>query len=119
MPCHDVQCSKCGLIIENYYASPWPSSISHDDGGELEILWRDSHSRPAAAHPLDRTVIWKDPITGEISYPPTNTAAMPLRYRQRGFQRIEFEHAHEVEQFEREQGVINEKLWFNSGNGVN
>lgn len=117
MPHHDVQCSKCGQIIENYYASPWPSSIRHDDGGELEILWRSSSPSPAAAHPLDRTVVYKDPITGQVAYPGRNDQ-LDNRYARQGWERVEFEHAREVEKFERQHNVVNEGLWYNAGNGA-
>jgi len=117
MPHHDVQCSKCGTIIENYYASPWPSSIRHCEGGELEILWRSSLSSPAAAHPLNRTIVYRDPITGEIAYPGRNDIK-DNRYARRGWERVEFETAHDLEKFERDHGVLNEALWYNSGNGA-
>jgi len=116
VPHHDVQCSLCGEIIDNYYASPWPSSIRHDDGGELEILWRPSTSRVVTVHPLERTVVYRDPTTGKIAYPGRNDA--PTHYSKAGWERVEFEHAHELEQFERAQGVRNEKLWYNAGNGA-
>lgn len=117
MPLHDVQCTLCGAIIENYYASPWPPSLLHEDGGELQILWSNA-SGIAAVHPRERVVVWRNPRTGQVAYPPSNTAEMPARYRQQGYERIEMEHASEVEKFEKEQGVTNEKLWYNSGNGV-
>src|SRR5512135_2862974 len=100
MPIHDVECQKCGTIIENYFASPWPPSLLHEDGGELIILWRSDSSRSATAHPLDRTVIWRNPRTGKVAYPPRNDSPMPARYRQEGYIREEFEHARDVEKFE-------------------
>jgi hypothetical protein len=118
MPIHDVQCSKCGTIIENYYASPWPTSISHDeDGGELLILWRSDSSHCAAVHPQDRTVVYRNPKTGQIAYPGKNDGSMNERYRKQGFERVEFEHAHDLERFEKETGTLNEGLWYNNGNG--
>lgn len=116
MPLHDVQCTLCGTIIENYYASPWASSIPHGCGGELEILWRSSLPSPAAAHPSERTVIYRNPVTGQISYPGRNDTATPDRYR--SWERVEFEHARDLEKFEKQHNVVNEKLWYNSGNGV-
>jgi hypothetical protein len=118
MPIHDVQCTKCGLIIENYFSSPWPSSIRHEDGGELQILWRSSLPSTAAAHPRERTVIYQNPLTGEVSYPGRNDVDMPDRYRSLGFEKVEFEHARDVEKFEKEQNVVCEGLWYNSGNGA-
>jgi hypothetical protein len=119
MPRHDLQCDKCNTILIDHFLSPWPpTSPRCSCGGELQILWQDASTRTAAAHPLDRTVLWQDPITGEVAYPPTNTTEMPARYRARGFQRVEFEHARDVERFEKAKGVRCEKLWYNSGNGV-
>jgi hypothetical protein len=119
MPYHDVECSKCLTVIRNFSASPWPATLLHDTcGGELQILWTPAYIHDAAAHPLDRTVVWQHPATGEVAYPPTNYAQMPDRYRKAGYQRVEFEHAREVEHFERSHNVRNEKLWYDSGNGV-
>lgn len=117
---HNVECSKCGKVIYDYTLSPWPEHPVHgEDGGELIILWQDASSpRSAAAHPRDRTVVWQDPITGEVKYPPTNDMAMPSRYKKRGFQRVEFESARDVEKFEKQNNVRCEKLWYNSGNGM-
>lgn len=118
MPYHDVECTKCGQVIKNYFASPWPDSLRHEDGGELQILWSVTSSHDAEAHPRERTVIWQNPRTGEISYPPRNDAPMPSRYVEHGYQRVEFTSARAVEKFEKRHGVTNEKLWYNSGNGV-
>jgi hypothetical protein len=120
MPCHDLECQKCNTVICNYSASPWPASLpAHEQcGGELLILWTPTHVHDASVHPLDRVVLWENPRTGEVAYPPTNYASMPDRYRKAGYQRKEFEHARDVEHFERTHNVRNEKLWYDSGNGV-
>ena len=118
MPYHDVECTKCGQIIKNYYLSSWPPSILHEDGGELIILWQSDSPHDASAHPLDRTVIYRNPRTGEVAYPPTNNETMPSRYRRAGYVREEFEHIRDLERFEKEKGVTNEKLWYNNGNGA-
>lgn len=120
MPRHDVQCTKCGTIIRNHELSPWPDKLLHEDGGELEILWHFPSPRgTAAVHPSERSVVWRNPKTGEVAYPPRNDVDMPARYRQRGFQREEFESARSLEKFEQEKGVRCEGLWYNSGNGIN
>lgn len=118
MPIHNVQCTLCGQIIENYYSSSWSSPLLHDDGGELVILWQSDSPRTVTVHPLERTVIYRNPLTGDVAYPPTNDQKMPSRYRQAGYVREEFEHARDLEKFEKEKGVRNEKLWYNNGNGV-
>jgi hypothetical protein len=117
MPAHDVQCNKCGEILRNHYISPWPSHPAHAEcGGELEILWQ-STPRVATIHPRERTVIYKHPLSGKVAYPPTN-GPMSQHYAEAGYERIELEHVHDVERFEREHGVCNEKLNYNSGNGA-
>ncbi len=125
MPQHDIQCNKCGHTILGYWASPWPSSIRHDeDGGEYEIVWWSLSPSPtaprphdAAVHPHDRTVVYKDPITGQIAYPGRNDQP-DNKYARRGWERVEFEHARDLEKFEKLHNVINEGLWYNSGNGA-
>jgi hypothetical protein len=118
MATHDVECSKCGLVIRNYSATPWPTLCTHDDcGGELVILWSTLHLHNAAAHPSQRTVVWQAP-DGKVSYPPRNDTPIPKRYKEAGYQRVEFETAKAVERFEREKGVMCEKLWYNNGNSA-
>ena len=118
MPSHDVECTKCGLVIENYYVSPWPSTLLHDDGGELQILWHGSSSRSAAVHPRERTVVYRNPLTGDVSYPGRNDTPMPQRYRDAGYERVEFEHTRDRERFEKANNVACEQGWYNSGNGA-
>ena len=117
MPRHDVQCTLCGEILRDHFLSPWPDLPLHGDGGELVILWHSASSHSATVHPSERTVVWQAP-DGKISYPPRNDSIMPQRYADRGFKRVEFEHLRDVERFEKEHRVINEKAWYNSGNGV-
>jgi len=97
--------------------SPWPDQLLHEDGGELEILWRSALSpRDAAVHPSERAVVWRDPKTGEVCYPPRNDSPMPKRYRDRGFVCEDMPTARDLEKFEKREGVRCEGLWFNSGN---
>lgn len=117
MATHNLECQKCGLI-RTFTASPFPSQLPVCAcGGELLILWSAPLQQNAAAHPSERTVVWMDK-DGHVSYPPRNDATMPDRYRAAGYQRVEFEHAREVERFEKEKGVRCEGLWYNRGNGI-
>jgi hypothetical protein len=118
MPIHDVECKTCGTRINNYYRSPWPDAPIHEGcGGPLEIRWQPSTHRVVTVNQKERTVIYQHPITGEVAYPGRADVPMPAHYRNAGFQRVEFEHARDLETFERTTGTVNEALWFNSGNG--
>ena len=118
MPTHDVECSFCHEVILNHSLSPWPSvAMCPYCGGTLDILWTAGAAKPPKqVADSECIVVWEHPTTGEVAYPGRNDAPMPKRYADRGFARRELRTRHEAEQFERSHNVINEKLWYNSGN---
>lgn len=69
----------------------------------------------ATVDPHERAVVWRHPVTGKVAYPGRNDAPME-RYRKRGFERVEMDSLHKLDQFCRETGTVNEKAHFNSGN---
>jgi hypothetical protein len=69
-----------------------------------------------AVHPKERTVIYENPRTGHVRYPGRADVPIPQRYADQGYQRREFPTRHELERFEKQRGVTNDKLWYNSGN---
>lgn len=115
MPRHDLVCPSCNA----YYPDSPLDTIQNcaECGALLEILWTSSHPQAATnTHPSERAVVWQHPQTGEVRWPGRNDVPMPERYAAAGFQRREFETARELEKFEKERNVRNEKLWYNSGN---
>jgi len=105
---HDFECSHCGDIFEDM-----PLYVENTQcpcGGTFEIHW-SRPSQNAQVHAKERSVVWRNPATGEIAYPPRNDVAMPERYRQRGFERHELPSLKSVEHFEKTQHVRNEKAW--------
>lgn len=68
--------------------------------------------------PKERAVVWKHPVTGKVVYPGRNDRPMPVRYRERGYERVEVGASlREVEKFEKEHNVRSEAAWFNRGSG--
>jgi hypothetical protein len=67
----------------------------------------------------DRAAVYVHPETGRIAYPGRVDVPMPEKYRQWGFVKKEFNTAKELDKFCKEKKLVNEKLNFNSGNGVN
>lgn len=70
-----------------------------------------------AFHSSETTVVWEHPGTGQVAYPGKNNIPIPERYARMGYQRKEIRSLREVEKFEREKGVLNERAWFDKGSG--
>jgi hypothetical protein len=124
MPAHDLVCRACLTFVPCFYRRSWPDRLVHwEDGGEFEILWSDPNFRHLpAVHPRERVVVWRNPRTGNISYPGRNDAPMPERYRRLGYERVELPNLRSVERFERESaaaghGVRSEIAWYDKGSG--
>ena len=80
------------------------------------------HGRPygsigRAAHPSERTVVFRHPQTGKISYPPRNDMPMDPKLQAWGYERHELPTLRDRERFEREQNVQCEANWFDAGSG--
>jgi hypothetical protein len=65
----------------------------------------------------ETTVVWEHPGTGEVQYPGRNDVPIPKRLQARGFVRRELRSLREVERFEQQHGVRNERAWFDKGSG--
>jgi len=98
--------------------------ICADCGNRLTVgVWpfcphEPVHAHDALVHSRERTVVYRNPLTGAIRYPGRADAPMPQRYADQGYIVHEFSSAHELSRFERENQVCNERLNYNSGNGM-
>jgi len=98
-------CEKCG--------NPFPM------GGWFQC---PDHGRPhggfaLAAHPSERTVVFRHPKTGHIDYPMRNDQPMREDLKRWGYERYELPTLKERERFEKKQGVVCEDNWFDKGTG--
>lgn len=64
-------------------------------------------SKNAQLPPGERPVIWENPLTGEVRYPPRKESPMLQAYKDRGFQRKEFTSYNEHQQWCKSHDVIN------------
>lgn len=117
MPRHDLVCDKCGSIRLDFSSTSFDSLTHELCGGTFEILWTASHPRDAVASATERTVVWENPLTGEVRYPGRNDAPIPARYRDQGYVRRELSSLREVEKFEKSHGVRNQAAWYDRGSG--
>jgi hypothetical protein len=108
----DFQCPVCDAVrfdVE-FHGEPHVSCI--DCPAEMEVLWSSPSSRRASVHPSERAVVYENPTTGEVRYPPRNDQKAP-----EGFIRREMCNLSEIHQFEKEKGVRSEIAWFDRGSG--
>ena len=72
--------------------------------------------RTAAVHVRERSVVYENPLTGQVRYPGRADVPMPARYAAQGYVRREFETVHALSQFEKRHNVASEALHCNRGN---
>lgn len=100
-------CPDCGQMRG---IGSWPFCPDHGvPHGGLKI---------AAIHTSERTVIYRNPRTGEVRYPPTNNQAMPEVYSRQGYERVELDSAAKISRFERETGRVHERSWYDPGSAT-
>ena len=96
-------CETCGRELQ---IGDWPYCRgSQESHGAV-------FNGPTAAHPSERAVVWKHPVTGQVRYPGRNDVPMPKRYAEQGFERHEMPTLRDVHRLEKQKGVLNEKAWF-------
>ena len=119
---HSWKCSQCGDIFEEYTTvnletdrlNPVPCKC----GGTTQIHWVKSGSVAInTIHPKDRTVVFRNPQTGNWTAPDRNDRPMPDRLRQRGYERVELTSLREVEKFEAQTKFRCEKAHYDDGSG--
>lgn len=101
-------CDDCGKVLE---VGEFPFCNGH---GEGHGYGQGGFAKPV--HPRERTVVYRNPQTGAVRYPGRADVPMPERYRQQGYQRVEFDTAHSLGKFEKENRVLADHLHCNSGN---
>lgn len=71
-------------------------------------------------HSSESTVVYRNPRTGKVMYPMRNDMPLNPKLAAQGYtERIEMRHDHEVKRFEKENGVRNERAWFDrNGRGA-
>ncbi len=123
---HDLACDLCGhqdldaAIDVSEQRPSCPSCLR-----PMTIRWDISRRQinvASAERTLvqsERAAVYVHPKTGRIAYPGRVDTPMPEKYREWGFVKKEFATAKELDKFCKEKKLVNEKLNFNSGNGVN
>ena len=101
----DGTCDSCGAVRR---IGDWPDC---------------PHGRPylstpiAAIHVKERSVIYRNPRTGETRTPARSDQPMPEVYARQGYERVELDTPQAIRTHERETGSIHEATWYDSGSG--
>lgn len=117
----DLICSRdeCDHVVADQLSTEVGKKCPRCKRGTLVTYFGTRTSRNATPiNSKDRVVVWQDPKTGKVSYPGRNDVPMPERYRQRGYVRVEMGSLKEIDRFSKQQGVVNERAHYNSGNGI-
>lgn len=110
MPVYDFICKQCGSVHFDVLApSPEEGPVCcHRAADWLPSLRQIT----VPVHSSERSVVWRNPNTGEVRYPGRNDIPMPSKYAAMGYERQEICHDHEMRRFEKEHGVTNERANF-------
>ena len=114
MPRHDVICPSCDqrdydmvLSLPDCIPPFCPSC-----GGERQILWTPRRKHDSAWSPKDRIVLYRNPKTGEPTYPGRNDEPMPSQLKAQGYERVEVSSLSEANRMEREGKVMCEAMHY-------
>jgi hypothetical protein len=111
----DVQCQLCSAIECDLLFQSWESPVENCGcGGSRIKIHTFRYKRTSAVHSSERIVVFRNPQTGEVKYPGRNDQPMPDRYRHQGYERVELSTLHDATRFEKQHGVFNEVLHYDS-----
>lgn len=102
-------CGNCGRIL---VIGDWPWPCTGD--GDHSVHGGD---RIRAIHTSERTVILRNPRTGEIRFPARADQPMHWKYARAGYERVELTNAQSVSEFERSSGRLHERSHYDPGSG--
>ncbi len=117
----DLICSKCGIVRMDQWSDdigdPHVTSIDSDScDGEWERLWTLTVAPAPGTHPSEKVVVYESLKEGKVQYPGSNSAPIPQRLVDRGYERREL-NVRDLAAFERQHHVASERRHFNRGNG--
>lgn len=106
-------CPSCG---QPRPLGSWPYC---DDGSGLHGHgYSRGGNRITAIHSSERTVVFRNPRTGEVRYPPRNDQPIHPKYAAQGYIREELTSARDIARFEKETGRIHERSWCDPGSAA-
>lgn len=97
-------CPKCGVV---FGIGDWPMCPHGKPYGGTLLQ---------AFHPSERAVVYTNPRTGEVRYPPRADVPMPAVYAKQGFVRTELDSPAAIRAFEQTTGRLHERSHFDSAN---
>lgn len=106
-------CDQCG---KPFPVGAWPFC----DDGSGKHGHEPSHGglRIASIHTSERTVIYRNPRTGETRKPPRNDMPLPEVYARQGYVREELSTPQKIRDFEKETGSLHERSHYDPGSGA-
>jgi len=106
-------CPGCG---QPRYPGSWP--ICEDGTG------KHGHGRPhggsllSVIHQSERSVVYRNPKTGEIRYPARADQAIPEVYARQGYERQELSTPQAIKDFEKSTGRIHERTHYHANSAT-
>lgn len=108
-----VLCASCGHPRP---VGSWP--FCQDASGRNGHGYGRGGNRLTAIHSSERTVVFRNPRTGEVRYPARNDSPIHPKYAAQGYVREELISARDIAKFEKETGRIHERSWCDPGSAT-
>ncbi len=106
----DVRCSACGTYQRDLMLGESDIPECSSCGKPCEQIWWAMRDKSAQWGDKDCVVVFRDPQTGKLKYPPRNDRPTP-----KGYERVEMRSLREVERFEKDNHVLSEMAWYDKG----
>ncbi len=106
-------CAQCGQPRPE---GSWP--ICDDGTGKHGHTFGGGGNLIQAIHPSERSVVYRNPRTGETRYPPRADQPLPEVYARQGYERQELSTPQSIREFERETGRVHERTHYHANSAT-
>lgn len=122
MPIYEFECT-CGLVYEALMRWTESSELElkcPDCGGHTKtMLYSAFATNNVAIHESERPVVYRNPRTGDIRYPPSADMPMNQKYADQGYVReFAFSTPQERKEFEAKTGKVHERSHYDPGSNT-
>lgn len=117
MPLREYHCPQCERSFECLVrTSDAPPKCTHCGSSNLELKYSRFATSNTAIHKSERPIIFRNPRTGEMRFPPRDDAPLHPKYAAQGFERVEaFTTFGERDAFEKSTGRVHERTHYDPG----
>lgn len=121
MPVYEYECTACQQLYEAYVRGNSELELQCPTCGSTGKTMQFSAfaTKNVAIHESERPVVYRNPRTGDIRYPPTANMPMNPKYAAQGYVReFAFNTPQERNEFEAKTGKLHERSHYDPGSNT-